>query len=427
MLEIAIVGAGPYGLSIAAHFRRRGIPFRIFGRAMDSWLAHMPKGMMLKSDGFASNIYDPNRDFALKDFCAERQIEYSDAGIPVRLDTFAAYGLAFKERLVPELKESLVVSVGREGGGFILRLDDGEIVRAKRVVLAVGITHFEHVPVNLSHLPAEFLSHSFHHHDLERFKGRGVVVIGAGSSAIDLAGLLNESGADVTLVARRASLTFHTKSMGKPRSLWQRMRHPKSGLGPGLRSRFFANAPGAFHYLPERLRLKTVENHLGPSAGWFAKDKVVGRVPLLLGYTPEHAEIQDGKVHLTLRAADGTEREILTEHIIAATGYRVDLERLAFLSAIIRKELKAVNGTPVLSSTFESSMPGLYFVGIASANSFGPVMRFAFGAGFAARRLTQTMAKSISRERVRVPARNVAAVPVAEGTRAILKKTESGV
>ncbi|MHB8412140.1 MAG: NAD(P)-binding domain-containing protein [Candidatus Acidiferrales bacterium] len=426
MLEIAIVGAGPYGLSIAAHFRRRGIPFRIFGRPMDSWMAHMPKGMMLKSDGFASNIYDPNSEFRLKDFCAERQIEYSDAGIPVRLETFAGYGLAFKERFVPELEERLVVSVDRSPDGFTLQLDDGEVVTTRRVVLAVGITHFEHVPANLSHLPAEFLSHSVHHHDLERFKGRGVVVIGAGSSAIDLAGLLKDSGADVTLVARRTSLTFHAKSMGKPRSLWQRMRHPKSGLGPGLRSRFFANAPGAFHYLPERLRLKTVENHLGPSGGWFAKDKVIGRVPLLLGYTPERAEIQDGKVRLTLRAADGTEREILTEHIIAATGYRVDLERLAFLSADIRKGLKTVNGTPVLRPTFESSMPGLYLVGIASANSFGPVMRFAFGAGFAARCLTQTMTKSLSRARVGVRVRNVAAVP-AEGTRAILKKTESGV
>ena len=67
MIETAIVGAGPYGLSIAAHFRSRGIPFRIFGRPMDSWLAHMPKGMMLKSDGFASNIYDPDGLIYLKE------------------------------------------------------------------------------------------------------------------------------------------------------------------------------------------------------------------------------------------------------------------------------------------------------------------------------------------------------------------------
>src|ERR1700693_1479549 len=113
MVNTAIIGAGPYGLSVAAHFRRRGIPFRIFGRPMDSWLNHMPKGMMLKSDGFASNIYDPDSEFTLKHFCAKRGIEYSDAGIPVRLETFSAYGLAFGERMLPELEDKLVVGLDR--------------------------------------------------------------------------------------------------------------------------------------------------------------------------------------------------------------------------------------------------------------------------------------------------------------------------
>ena len=76
MLEIAIIGAGPYGLSLGAHLRRLGVPYRIFGRPMDSWRAHMPKGMMLKSDGFASNIYDPDGGFTLEKFCAQRGIEY---------------------------------------------------------------------------------------------------------------------------------------------------------------------------------------------------------------------------------------------------------------------------------------------------------------------------------------------------------------
>src|ERR1700675_4809436 len=101
MLEIAIIGAGPYGLSIAAHVRRLGASFRAFGRPMDSWLAHMPKGMMLKSDGFASNIYDPQSAFTLEQFCAERGIEYGHTGVPVKIDTFTNYGLAFRDRMVP--------------------------------------------------------------------------------------------------------------------------------------------------------------------------------------------------------------------------------------------------------------------------------------------------------------------------------------
>ncbi|MGO9087683.1 MAG: NAD(P)-binding domain-containing protein [Candidatus Sulfotelmatobacter sp.] len=403
MLNTAIVGAGPYGLSVAAHFRRRGIPFRIFGRPMDSWLQHMPKGMMLKSDGFASDIYDPERAFTLRQFCAERGIEYADTGIPVRLETFTEYGLAFRDRMVPELEDKLVVHVDRLPSGFLLRLEDGETVQARSVVLAVGITHFEYVPENLAHLPTEFLSHSACHREVEPFRGRSVVVIGGGASALDLAGLLHEAGADVQLVSRRGELKFHSQPTGKPRSWWQQIRHPQSGLGPGMRSRFFANAPGAFHYLPERLRLEAVRRSLGPSGGWFIRDKVVGKVPLHLACTPQGAEVQNGSVHLSVQAADGSKREIVAEHIIAATGYRVDLERLKFLNPEIRSKLKALSGSPVLSSTFESSIPGLYFAGVAAANSFGPVMRFAFGAGFAARTLTHVLTKSLSRGTALVP------------------------
>ena len=412
MIETAIIGAGPYGLSIAAHFRNRGIPFRIFGRPMDSWLAHMPKGMMLKSDGFASNIYDPDAKFTLRQFCTESGVEYADMGTPVQLETFGDYGLAFRERMVPELEDKLVENIQRRADGFVLRLEDGEEVEAKRVVLAVGITHFEYIAETLAKLPAEFVSHSYRHHDLARFKGRSVVVVGAGSSAIDLAGLLRDAGADVQLVARATSLRFHTgpKAGSKRRSLWQRLRHPDSGLGPGMRSRFFAEWAAAFHYLPESVRIHLVRTTLGPSAGWFVRDKVMGRVPLVLGHTVESADAQNGKARLRLRGLDGSTREILTEHVIAATGYKVNVERLAFLDSGIRSRLKCVNGTPILSSNFESSVPGLYFVGIAAANSFGPVMRFAFGAGFAAKRLTQTVSRSLARNPASVRSSSVATI-----------------
>jgi thioredoxin reductase len=407
MLNTAIVGAGPYGLSIAAHFRREGIPFRVFGRPMDSWLAHMPKGMMLKSDGFASDIYDPESAFTLRKFCAERGIEYGDTGVPVRLETFTEYGLAFRDRMVPELEDKTVVSVDRIQNGFRLQLEDGEKFEARTVVLAVGITHFEYVPENLAHLSDEFLSHSARYHEVEPFRGHSVVVIGGGASALDWAGLLKEVGAEVQLVSRRKELKFHSQPTGKPRSAWQQIRHPQSGLGPGMRSRFFADAPALFYYLPESLRVEAVRRTLGPSGGWFIRDKVVGKLPLHLGFTPKSAEVQNGQVHLKIQAEDGTERELTTERVIAATGYKVDIERLQFLSAEMRTRLKTVNRAPALSSNFESSMPGLYFAGVAAANSFGPVMRFAFGAGFAARTVTRAVKKSTAKVRATVPVANL--------------------
>ena len=404
MHEIAVVGAGPYGLSIAAHLRKRGLSFRIFGPAMDTWISHMPKGMCLKSDGFASDLYDPDGALTLKKYCAERGIPYADMGLPVRLDTFTEYGLAFRDRLVPELENKKVVGIKRTPEGFSLTLDSGETFSARRVVLAVGVTHFEYLPDNLSHLPEQFLSHSARHREVAQFKGRNVVVLGGGASALDLAGLLQEAGANVQLVARKRELKFHSKPTGKPRSWWKKLRHPDSGLGPGLRSRFFANIPWAFRFLPESLRIDVVKRTLGPSGGYFIHDMVMGKVPLHLGCTIERAEVQGNNVHLHLRALDGSAKELVTEHVIAATGYKVDLKRLNFLSHELRSEIRTASGAPVLSRGFESSVPGLYFAGLAAANNFGPVMRFAFGAGFAARRISAALAKASARQRSQVPA-----------------------
>jgi thioredoxin reductase len=395
MLNTVIVGAGPYGLSLAAYLRHSGVPFRIFGRPMDSWRAHMPKGMCLKSDGFASNIYDPTNQFTLEKFCAERRIPYSDTGLPIQLETFCEYGLAFKQRMVPELEDKLVASIERIPQGYKLRIDDGEVITARTVVLAVGITHFEFVPDVLAQLPAEFMSHSARYNDVEVFKGRSVVVVGAGASALDWAGLLHEAGVDVQIVARRSALKFHGKPTGQPRSLWQRVQKPQTGLGPGWRSSFYANAPGVFYRLPQDLRLEIVKRTLGPSGGWFIREKVMGKVPLSLGCTIESAQVQGKQVVLQLRGEDGTQKQIATDHVMSATGYKVQIDSLQFLSSEIRSRIDAVEQAPVLSTEFESSAPGLYFVGIAAANSFGPVMRFAYGAEFAARTVSRALSKSL--------------------------------
>jgi len=401
--EVAIVGAGPYGLSIAAHLRARGVGFRIFGPPLQTWREHMPKGMWLKSDGFATNLYDPESAFTLKRYCAEHGLDYGDTSPPVRLETFTAYAMAFQLRLVPERDDRQVVAVDRTSSGFVLRLEDGELVMARRVVLAVGITHFRHVPAELAHLPSTCLSHSADHYDLERFKGREVTVIGAGASSLDLAALLHEVGAGVHVVARSPSIRFHSGPGTRPRSLWKRIRHPSSGIGPGLRSRLYTDLPWLFRYLPEDLRLGIVRHHLGPAPGWFVKDRVVGRVPLLVGQTLRSAEFRENRAFLRLTAQDGTERQLASEYIIAATGYRVDLRRLPFLGEELRSAVRAIAHTPVLSSNFESSIAGLYFVGPAAANSFGPVMRFMVGAEFTARRIAQHLLQTLARRSQRVP------------------------
>src|SRR5215472_16082822 len=141
-VDVAIIGAGPYGLSIAAHLRHLGVNYRIFGSPMSTWLTQMPRGMHLKSEGFASSLSDPNSTFPLSAFCKTAGLPYADLGLPVPLETFTAYGLEFQKRFAPQLEIKLVDSLRRSSAGFQLRLADGEVCCARTVIVAVGLTHY---------------------------------------------------------------------------------------------------------------------------------------------------------------------------------------------------------------------------------------------------------------------------------------------
>jgi len=394
--DVTIIGAGPYGLSLAAHLNAAARPFRIFGKPMEFWRASMPEGMLLKSDGWASSIYDPAGSLTLDRYCAERDLPYADLGLPVPLTTFVSYGLAFQERMVPSLEQEVVTSLKQVDGGFALSLSDGEEFTSRKVVMAVGIGYFANLPAALEGLPEPYGSHSSKYGDLSPFSGKDVAVVGAGSSAIDVAGLLRQAGARPTLISRGPTIEFHGR-MRLPRRFRSRVKSPNSGLGPGWRSWFFCKAPLLFHYLPEDRRLRETRTHLGPAAGWFMREEVEGKVPVKVNTSVTEAAVEGGRVMLHLRSAEGATDTLTVDHVIAATGYRVDVDRLAFLDASLRSRIDTVQKTPILSAHFESSVPGLYFIGVTASNSFGPLLRFAFGANFSARRVAQSLSNRSGR------------------------------
>jgi hypothetical protein len=392
-IPIVIIGAGPYGLSLAAHLRHRGVPLRIFGTPMHSWRSRMPAGMCLKSDGFASNLSDPGATLTLEKFCAERGLAYSHVGYPIPLDTFIAYGMEFQKRLVPDVEETDVTLLKRVDGGFFLQTANGASLHAQQVVVAAGITHFAYIPPELAGLPAQYISHTCEHRDPGAFRGRRVAVLGAGASAVDLAALLREGGAEVDLVARRTAIEFHAPPGKEPRALRDRVVNPRSGLGLGWKSRLCTDAPLLFHAMPRKFRLRAVRRHLGPAPGWFVRDKIVGRVSMHMGVSLQPPRIEGNRVELRYRAPDGSNSSLAVDHVIAGTGYRVSLQRLPFLESQLRHQVRHIEDSPALNHQFESSVTGLYFVGVASAYSFGPLTRFAYGADFTARRLGRHLSR----------------------------------
>jgi Pyridine nucleotide-disulphide oxidoreductase len=392
--DVAIIGAGPYGLSIAAHLKARGIDFRIFGNPMHTWLTHMPKGMRLKSEGFASSLYDPESTFTLETYCKEKGIPYADIGLPVPLEVFSSYGLEFQRRFVPGLEHKVVTSLRRSADGFSIQIEDGENISARRIVMAIGLTHYKYVPPLLGALPEEFATHSSRHSTVDQFRGREVAIVGAGASALDLAALLHQAGAQVQVVARKPVIRFHDPPENLKPSFIDRLRTPVTGIGPGWKLFLCTNTPLLFRQMPQKFRFDKVKTVLGPAPCWFTKEEVVGKIPLNVGVSVTDATVKSGRVNLQLTDGAGAQKTLVVDNVIAATGYRVDLRRLAFMDSDLQSAIESVEHTPVLSSNFESSAPGLYFVGVSAANTFGPLLRFAYGAGYTARRISKHLAKS---------------------------------
>ena len=413
-VENVIVGAGPYGLSIAAHFRASNIEALVIGRPMASWRDHMPAGMILKSETFASNLSDPDRQYTFEQFYRLRGTPYRAVGNPLSIANFIHYSDWFRQQAAPDVRDVALRKLQRLENGFELELDDGSRVRTKRVILATGYLNFQHTPDVLRNLPTELVTHSSQHRDLGRFAGKDVTVVGRGQSGLETAALLHESGASVRVLARASKVEWNSDP-NAARSLIARLRRPEAGLGAGWYSLAISELPLLFHRLPPRKRDHIVTTSWGPSGAWWLKQRVVDKMPVLTSQEISRVAEKNGKLEVSVRDA-GETATFDTDHVIAATGYKVDLRRLAFLDQALRSEIKTLNRSPTLSTVFESSAPGLHFVGIASAQSFGPVMRFVYGAKHAAAILTRHV-------RAATPAR-ARASREPYGTRALASDTQ---
>jgi thioredoxin reductase len=391
--DIAIIGAGPYGMSLAAHLNRYPMDYHIAGKPMDSWRTKMPKGMHLKSAGFASNLSAPKSEFSLAEFCASKNIPYGEIDFPISLQTFCDYGIAFQQRFVPNIDPNELCALSNCNDGFELRMSNGDCIKSKKVVIAVGIDYFRNIPESLTALPAHLYSHAADHHDLERFRGRSVAVMGSGASAIDIAVLLQEAGAFVHHLVRKDAIDFGGPWQDDPDTILRRMRSPISKIGPGWKSFMFVKTPWLYRHLPDHMRLRIIKRHLGPSPGWFMRDRAAS-LSVLSGVHLMRARERGTKAELELRKAGSDKTTVVVDHVIAATGYENDVRRLPFLSNEIVGKLGLIGNTPRLSSHFESSIPGLYFIGGLAGTSFGPVMRFVAGADFASRKTSTHLARS---------------------------------
>jgi hypothetical protein len=378
--SVAIIGAGPYGLAVAAHLRDAGVDVRQFGEAMAFWRHQMPRGMLLRSAWDASHIGDPRHALSLNIYQA---LQGAPIGRPVPLERFVDYGLWFQQRVAPDLDPRHVCRLEPADTGFILRLSDGERIRAERVVIATGLSTFAERPPQFEGLPATLVSHSSEHSDLGTFFGQRVMVVGSGQSALESAALLREGGADVEIVARAPHLTWIRRRFDHPAlGPLRPLLYPPSDVGPpGINQ--LTRSPAIFKSLPREWQARVAWRAIRPAGAAWLRPRLVG-MPVTTGQVITLAASQQKRLRVVL--ADHSQR--LVDHALLATGYRVDVRRYPFLDSRLAAAVRMVpnaDGYPALDRGFESSVPGLHIVGAPAAESFGPLMRFVAGTGYTAR------------------------------------------
>jgi hypothetical protein len=383
--EVAIIGAGPYGLAAAAHLRDAGVETRIFGETMEFWHKQMPVGMQLRSRKRSSHISNPDRSLMLDDFGNVPEHKLAS----LSLAEFLEYGHWFQTRVAPDLDPRKVSRVERASEGFRLVLEDGEQVDARRVVVAAGLFPFAYRPAPFDSLPSSvdsLVSHSSEHSDLSRFAGQDMLVVGRGQSALESAALLHESGASVEIVTRSPAINW--------------LGPPPNGDGPDVPSRLIpptdvggrvtgwvAAIPDIWRHTPTRFRPEISFRCIRPAGAVWLIPRLAD-VPVTAKRLVSAVEATDGRA--LVRLDDGS--ELVADHVLLGTGYKIDVARYPFLAPELAESLDLVDGYPKLTRGLESSVPGLHFIGAPAALSFGPVMRFVAGTWYAAPALSRRIA-----------------------------------
>jgi hypothetical protein len=384
--DVTIIGAGPYGLSLAAHLRARGVKHRIFGDPMRFW-RDMPVGVNLKSLAFATNIFVPERGYLFPEWCLDHGLEDFE---PCTMQSFAAYGCEMQKRFVPDLEEVFVANVKMQDRKFAVTLASGQQFYSRKVVACTGLSGLAHVPGALRELGGDRMKHTFDISDYGEFRDKTVAVIGAGASAIEAGALVREAGGSSEVFVRGQEAIFHGRT-ARFRSLWKRLKDPDSVLGPSRHGWVLEHLPMLVHRLPVGRRTRFAKSQHGPASPWWIQDRVLGKVPIHVRHELIEAGISGDRVLLKFRDGEGGVRTAEVDFVIAGTGYVYDITRLAYLDRDIIPRIQCIERAPALDSYFESSVPGLHFTGALSSMCFGPLFRFVCGAKVSAPRLARRL------------------------------------
>jgi FAD-dependent urate hydroxylase len=386
--EVVVIGAGPYGLSVAAHLQEAGVDPYVMGQPMAFWKRSMPCGMLLRSKSEASNIAAPQPDLSIAAYERATRQRIVD---PLPIEDFIAYGEWFQKKVAPNLDMRHVQNVSRRGSVFEITLDDGDKLNAKSVVLALGIGLFSHRPDQFAGIPRVLAPHSSDINDFSQFRGKRVAVVGKGQSALEYAALLHENQVEVQILTRAPALTFRPFAWRKhlfrkltpgPLKGFSYRVFPPTDLGDIRTARKMAH-PDLFRRQSPEVQEKLLKDCAKPVGAYWLPSRLDG-VRVRTGVSVTGATLAGTGLRLAL--SDGATEQV--DLLVLATGYRIDVSRYQILDSFLRSNIDTTpDGYPVLDASLQTSVSGLYMAGVVGEKALGPTLRFVTGTSNAGPRI----------------------------------------
>ena len=358
--NLLIIGAGPFGLAVAAQASHLGIDHVVAGKPMEFWKQNMPAGMYLRS---ACDWHlDPANIHTIENFLAERGQTAKDVE-PLSLEFYLSYAAWFQKQKQITAIPWHIQRLDASDGGFTAETSDGNTIHARNVVIAPGFTHFTNIPAELkSRLPAGRYAHTCDFVDFSSASGKRYLIVGGRQSAFEWAALLIEAGAsEVYISHRHDSPAFAAAdwswvnplvdAIGEDPSWYRRLTQPeKDDIGHRLW------AEGRLKVEPWlEARLNHDRVHVRPRT--------------------EVVKCTEKNGELNVELSNG--ETVTCDQIVLATGYKVDIARLPILaSGNILNQPTTRNGFPVLDNHFQTSIPGLFITSMPATQDFGPFFAF---------------------------------------------------
>jgi cation diffusion facilitator CzcD-associated flavoprotein CzcO len=362
--ELLVIGAGPFGLAMAAYAAHHHMNYVVVGYPMSFWHAHMPQGMSLRS---ACDWHlDPLNIHTIEAYLQTQQLRPADVE-PLARDVYLHYAQWFQAQKMIEPHATLVEQLNHSPDTppiFEAILADGESIIARNVLLAVGFQYFKNIPSELAkRIPPGYFSHTCDCVSFDAFRGQRCLIVGGRQSAFEWAALLHEHGAAAIHLSYR-----HDTPQFQP-SDWSWVSPLVDAMveDPGWFRRLAAEEKQALNqrfWAEGRLKL---EPWLKPR---------IDHDTIMLWPTSQVVsccQLPQGAIEVILDVGE----RLTVDHIILATGYKVNMANIPFLSrGDILPNLQISNGYPVLDEHFQSTIPGLFITSMPATQDFGSFFAF---------------------------------------------------